>query len=164
MNTEILLSRGDTITSFELPAAPKVKLDWPEANKLKINIPLGLNSEEFIKHYQDVLNGELLDHLGLAWPDSKHLGVAGQSVAIDPWGDVPIDILPKKERKNSPEIELDRPRLTIQMGQRVVDFSDACQPHLRPELFNHLVKLWSDPDYCRTVLPVGRNLLIRGCA
>jgi hypothetical protein len=88
-------------------------------------------------------------------------------VALEPWGDIQIEILPqKKPRVDSveTEIELDRPRITIQMGQRVDEFSENCKQHLKPELFEHVVRLWSDPDYCRAVVPIGRNLLIRGCA
>lgn len=164
MHTEILLSRGETVTSFELPQATRVKLDWPEPQKLKITVPMGLTAAEFKEHFQEILHPGLVSHLENEWPSDKELQKDGQSVSLEPWDGVHIDILPKKAPKKKPEVELDRPRITIQMGQRVDEFSDNCQKHLKPELFEHVIRLWSDPDYCRTVLPIGRNLLIRGCA
>lgn len=164
MHTEILLSRGETVTSFELPAVTQVKVDWPEAKKLRISVPFGLEASAFTDNYQEILHPELVAHLQKHWPEAKDLQTDGQSIQLEPWSDLDITVLPKKAPKNQAEIDLDRPRITIQMGQRVDEFSENCGKHLKPELFEHVIKLWSDPDYCRTVLPIGRNLLIRGCA
>ncbi|MFM2277037.1 MAG: hypothetical protein RJA75_360 [Actinomycetota bacterium] len=167
MNTEILLSRGETVTTFELPEAGAVKLTWPEPKILKIIVPAGSKigslKSSVVTGFKEILNDELWSHLDGAWPLDPNLEIAKQSVALEPWGDVHVEILPKKAPRVQPEIALDRPRITIQMGQRVDEFSDNCKNHLKPELFEHVIRLWSDPDYCRTVLPVGRNLLIRGC-
>lgn len=164
MHTEILLSRGETVTSFEVPEAGRVRLDWPSDQLLRITVPLGQTVEVFSEHFQDILLPELLEHLVDFWPAASALGVGGQSVPISPWAGVQIEVLPKKTPKNPPEIEIDRPRVTIQMGLRVDEFTDNCRKQLKPELLEHVVRLWSDHEYCRTVLPIGRNLLIRGCA
>jgi hypothetical protein len=164
LNTEILLARGETVTSFELPGARAIKVHWPEGTKLKIVVPLGLKAEAFRDNFKDILHPDLIAHLDQAWPQGPELDTHGQAVPLKPWDDIDIEIHPQKEPKNQPEIDLDRPRITIQMGKRVDEFSQNCKKHLKPELFEHVIRLWSDPDYCRTVLPVGRNLLIRGCA
>lgn len=164
MHTEILLSRGETVTSFEVPQATQVKVVWPEAKKLTITVPLGQTASVFREHFEDILHPDLVEHLVKSWPTTPELGVAGKPVPVSPWDDVEIVVLPEKEPKNAAEIELDRPRITIQMGLRVDEFTDSAIKHLKPELLEHVIRLWSDPDYCRTVLPVGRNLLIRGCA
>jgi hypothetical protein len=168
MNTEILLSRGETVTTFELPEAGAVKLIWPEPKILKIIVPAGSKigslKSSVVAGFREVLNDDLWSHLDGAWPLDPNLEIAKQPVALEPWGDVHVEILPKKAPRVQPEIAIDRPRITIQMGQRVDEFSDNCKNHLKPALFEHVIRLWSDPDYCRTVLPVGRNLLIRGCA
>ncbi len=167
MNTEILLSRGETVTTFELPEVGAVKLTWPEPKILKIIVPAGSKigslKSSVVTGFKEILNEELWSHLDGAWPLDPNLEIAKQSVALEPWGDVHLEILPKKAPRVQSEIALDRPRITIQMGQRVDEFSDNCKNHLKLELFEHVIRLWSDPDYCRTVLPVGRNLLIRGC-
>jgi hypothetical protein len=164
LHTEILLSRGETVTSFEVPAAAQVRIDWPEAQRLKITVPLGQSAEAIQEHFGDILNPDLVEHLVSAWPATQALGVAGQTAAITPWEGVHIELVRRKAPKNPPEVEIDRPRITIQMGLRVDIFTENCKKHLKPELLEHVVRLWSDPDYCRTVLPIGRNLLIRGCA
>lgn len=168
MNTEILLSRGETVTSFELPDSGAVKLTWPEPKILKIVVPVGLKigalKSTITSSFKEILNDELLSHLDTIWPLDPNLEISKQPVALEPWRDVQVEILPKKAPRVLPEIALDRPRITIQMGQRVDEFSDNCKEHLKPELYEHVIRLWSDPDYCRTVLPVGRNLLIRACA
>ena len=168
MNTEILLSRGETVTSFEIPAAGRIRVCWPEPKTLKIVVPVGSSiealKENFRENYKDILNSELLAHLETAWPTKPIPKADRNPVPLTPWEDVHIEIVPKKAPKSAAEIELDRPRITIQMGQRVDEFSENCKKHLNAELFEQIVRLWSDPDYCRTVLPVGRNLLIRGCA
>jgi hypothetical protein len=163
VHTEILLSRGETVTSFEVPAAVRVKIDWLEARRLKITVPLGQSAEVIEEHFGDILNPDLAAHLVSAWPAAQGLGVDGQPVTITPWEDVQIDVVPRKAPKNESEVDVDRPRITIQMGLRVDQFTENCKKHLKPELLEHVVRLWSDPDYCRTVLPIGRNLLIRGC-
>jgi len=167
MNTEILLSRGETVTTFELPEAGAVKLTWPEPKILKIVVPVGLKigalKSTINSNFKEILNSELLSHLDATWSLDPNLEIAKHPVALEPWGDVQVEILPKKAPRVQPEIALDRPRITIQMGQKVDEFSDNCKDHLKPELFEQVIRLWSDPDYCRTVLPVGRNLLIRGC-
>lgn len=164
MHTEILLSRGETVTSFEVPSAARVKIDWPEARKLKITVPLGQTAEVIQEHFADILNPELIRHIVSSWPETQGLNADGKAVPISPWGDLQIEVVPRKAPKNQPEVEVDRPRITIQMGLRVDEFTENCEKHLKPELLEHVVRLWSDPDYCRTVLPIGRNLLIRGCA
>ena len=164
MHTEILLSRGETVTSFEVPSAARVKIDWPEARKLKITVPLGQTAEVIQEHFGDILNPELIGHIVSSWPETQALSADGKAVPISPWGDLQIEVVPRKAPKNQPEVEVDRPRITIQMGLRVDEFTENCEKHLKPELLEHVVRLWSDPDYCRTVLPIGRNLLIRGCA
>lgn len=164
MNTEILLARGETVTCFELPAAEPVKVVWPEPRQIKISGPRGLTFAFFNEHFSEILHPDLVSHLEKSWPEDKALRAEGKSVPVDAWDDVQIEISTKKNRKSKEVVELDRPRITIQMGQRVDEFADNCQKHFKPELFEHVVKLWSDPDYCRTVLPVGRNLLIRDCA
>lgn len=155
------------MTTFELPEAGAVKLTWPEPRILKIIVPAGTKigslKSSIVPGFKQILNDELWSHLDGAWPLDPNLEIAKQSVALEPWGNVHLEILPKKAPRVQPEIALDRPRITIQMGQRVDEFSDNCKNHLKPELFEHVIRLWSDPDYCRTVLPVGRNLLIRGC-
>lgn len=163
MHTEVLLSRGETVTSFEVPAAVRVKIDWLEASKLKITVPLGQTAEVIQKHFEDILNPDLVDHLVSAWPAVQELSVDGQPVNIPPWEDVHIEVVPRTAPKNKPEVDIDRPRITIQMGLRVDQFTENCKKHLKPELLEHVVRLWSDTEYCRTVLPIGRNLLIRGC-
>jgi hypothetical protein len=168
MNTEILLSRGETVTTFELPAAGAVKIFWPEPKLLKIGVPVGSKYDSlksaFSESYKDILNSELFSHLEAAWPTGPDLETGKKAVSLDPWGNVQIEIVPQKSPRVQPDIGIDRPRITIQMGKRVDEFSDHCKNHLKPELFEHVIRLWSDPDHCRTVLPVGRNLLIRGCA
>ena len=164
MHTEILLSRGETVTSFEVPSAARVKIDWPEARRLKITVPLGQSAEVIKEHFGDILNPNLVEHLVSSWPAKELLGTDGKSAPIASWEDVQIEVLPTKKPKNPPEVDVDRPRVTIQMGLRVDEFTENCQKHLKPELLDHVIRLWSDPDYCRTVLPIGRNLLIRGCA
>ena len=171
MNTEVLLSRGETVTSFETPAAGKIKVAWPEPKVMKILVPAGLKlgplKSDFQENFKEILNPELIEHLDAAWPADPEIKIDRKPVALEPWDDIQIEILPqKKPRADSveTEIELDRPRITIQMGQRVDEFSENCKLHLKPELFEHVVRLWSDPDYCRAVVPIGRNLLIRGCA
>jgi hypothetical protein len=164
MHTEILLSRGETVTSFEVPSAARVKIDWPEARKLNITVPLGQTAEVIQEHFGDILNPELIGHIVSSWPETQGLSADGKAVPISPWGDLQIEVVPRKAPKNQPEVEVDRPRITIQMGLRVDEFTENCEKHLKPELLDHVIRLWSDPDYCRTVLPIGRNLLIRGCA
>ena len=164
MNTEILLSRGETVTSFESPAAARVKVDWPQANVLQVSIPTGYKSSDFVESFKDVLHPDLLNHLGSTWPTEAELKVVGKPVSVPSWGELQIAVVAKKAPRVQPEVELDRPRITIQMGKRVDEFSVDCEKHLNPALFQHVIRLWSDPDYCRTVLPIGRNLLIRGCA
>jgi hypothetical protein len=163
MHTEILLSRGETVTSFEVPEAAQVKIIWPESKKLTISVPLG-QSADFIKNnFENILHSDLLEHLVSAWPQATELNKAGKAVPVESWDDVQIEVVPQKAPKNQAELELDRPRITIQMGLRVDELTDNCKNHLKPEVLEHVIRLWSDPDYCRTVLPVGRNLLIRGC-
>jgi len=171
MNTEVLLARGETVTSFETPAAGKIKVAWPEPKVMKILVPVGLKlgplKSDFQENFKEILNPELIEHLDEVWPRDPEIKIDRKPVVLEPWDDIQIEILPqKKPRADSveTEIELDRPRITIQMGQRVDEFSDNCKQHLKPELFEHVVRLWSDPDYCRAVVPIGRNLLIRGCA
>jgi len=168
MNTEILLSRGETVTTFELPAAGAIKISWPEPGILKIVVPVGSKLEPLkntiTDNFKDILNKELLTHLEKAWPLDPGMPIDKKPVALEPWGDIQVEILPKKPPRIQAEIEIDRPRITIQMGQRVDEFSESCRNHLNSELFEHVIRLWSDPDYCRTVLPIGRNLLIRDCA
>ena len=168
MNTEVLLARGETVTSFEIPAAGKIKVSWPDPKVMKILVPVGLKlgslKEDFQENFKDILNPELLTHLDAAWPANPEMKIDRKAVALDPWGDIEIELLPQKKPRGESDIELDRPRITIQMGQRVDEFSENCKQHLKPELFEHVVRLWSDPDYCRAVMPIGRNLLIRGCA
>lgn len=164
MNTEILLARGETVTSFELPQETRLRVNWPDSKSLRITVPAGLDSAAFKQHFEDILHPDLLNHLTQAWPDASDLDTEGKTLPIKAWDDIQIELVAHKEPKSKPEIDLDRPRITIQMGQRVDEFSENCQKHLKPELFEHVIRLWSDPDYCRTVLPVGRNLLIRGCA
>jgi hypothetical protein len=171
MNTEVLLARGETVTSFEIPAAGKIKVAWPEPKVMKILVPVGSKlgplKSDFQENFKEILNPELISHLDAAWPANPDLQIDRKPVALDPWDQIQIEIIPQKkpraERLES-EIALDRPRITIQMGQRVDEFSENCKQHLKPELFEHVVRLWSDPDYCRAVMPIGRNLLIRGCA
>ena len=164
MNTEILLSRGETVTSFELPQEARIRVAWPDSRTLKIAVPAGFDSESFKQHFADILHPDLLEHLAVSWPDPSDLQKEGSALPIKAWDDIEIELVAQKEPKTKPEVDLDRPRITIQMGQRVDEFSENCKKHLKPELFEHVIRLWSDPDYCRTVLPVGRNLLIRGCA
>lgn len=168
MNTEVLLARGETVTSFEIPAAGRLKVSWPEPKVMKILVPVGMKlgavKKDFQENFSEILNPDLLNHLDTAWPANPDKQIDRKPVAVDPWDDIQIEILPLKKPRTEAEIELDRPRITIQMGQRVDEFSENCKQHLRPELFEHVVRLWSDPDYCRAVMPIGRNLLIRGCA
>ena len=163
MHTEIFLSRGETVTSFELPASAPIRVSWPDPKRMKIIVPVGLDYGSFKENFQDILHPELISHLHTAWPNDQE-AAAGKALPLNPWEDVEIELIAEEAPKVEPEIALDRPRITIQMGQRVDEFSDNCKQHLKPELFEHVIRLWSDPDYCRTVLPVGRNLLIRGCA
>jgi hypothetical protein len=164
MHTEILLSRGETVTSFEVPEATQVKIVWPEPKKLTIAVPLGQSAEVIKENFENVLHPDLVEHLVSVWPNSKDLKAAGKPVLVSSWDDVQIEVVPQKAPKTQAEIDLDRPRVTIQMGLRVDEFTENCKKHLKPEVLEHVIRLWSDPDYCRTVLPVGRNLLIRGCA
>ena len=168
MNTEVLLARGETVTSFEIPAAGRLKVSWPEPKVMKILVPVGMKlgavKKGFQENFAEILNPELLSHLDAAWPANPDKQIDRKPVAVEPWDDIQIEILPLKKPRVEADIELDRPRITIQMGQRVDEFSENCKQHLRPELFEHVVRLWSDPDYCRAVMPIGRNLLIRGCA
>ena len=167
MNTEVLLARGETVTSFEIPAAGRLKVSWPEPKVMKILVPVGMKlgavKKDFQNNFAEILNPELLSHLDAAWPANPDKQIDRKPVAVEPWDDLQIEILPLKKPRVEADIELDRPRITIQMGQRVDEFSENCKQHLRPELFEHVVRLWSDPDYCRAVMPIGRNLLIRGC-
>jgi len=168
MNTEVLLARGETVTSFEMPAAGRMKVSWPEPKVLKIAGPAGLKIDslkaEFKENFANVLSNELLNHLDAAWPTAEKVLSGRNSITLAHWDDTEIEILPQKNSRIKAEIEIDRPRITIQMGQRVDEFSENCKKHLKPELYEHVIRLWSDPDYCRTILPVGRNLIIRGCA
>lgn len=164
MHTEILLSRGETVTSFEVPEAAQVKIVWPEAKKLTIAVPIGQSAQVIREHFENILHPDLVEHLVNAWPKAPELAAAGKSVPVSSWDDVQIEVVAQKAPKNQAEIDLDRPRITIQMGLRVDEFTENCKKHLKPELLEHVIRLWSDPDYCRTVLPIGRNLLIRGCA
>ncbi len=164
MHTEILLSRGETVTSFEVPEAAQVKVVWLEAKKLIITVPVGQSAGVIKEYFENILHPDLVDHLVNSWPQAPELGSAGKPVPLSTWQDVEIEVVAQKEPKKQPEIDLDRPRFTIQMGLRVDEFTDNCKNHLKPEVLEHVIRLWSDPDYCRTVLPVGRNLLIRGCA
>lgn len=168
MHTEILLARGETVTTFELPGAGPVKISWPDSKILNIVVPAGseLGSlKNTIKDcFRDILKNELLAHLDTTWPVDPGLKVDKISVALEAWGDVQVEIHPKKALRVQPGTETDRPRITIQMGQAVDEFSENCRNYLKPEIFEHVIRLWSDPDYCRTVLPIGRNLLIRDCA
>jgi hypothetical protein len=163
MHTEIFLSRGETVTSFELPSSAPIRVSWPEPKRIKIVVPVGLDYSSFKDNFQDILHPELISHLHTAWPEDQASSI-GKPLPLKAWDDVEIELIPEKEPKVQAEVALDRPRITIQMGQRVDEFSENCKKHLKPELFEHVIRLWSDPDYCRTVLPVGRNLLIRGCA
>jgi hypothetical protein len=162
MHAEILLSRGETVTSFELPSATKVRVVWPEPKQLTITVPAGSAFSVFGEHFQEILHPFLVSHLKNSWPSYQDLRAVGKSVPVEPWGEVQIDISTKKESKE--KVDIDRPRLTIQMGHRVNEFTDHYRDHFKPEFFDQVIRLWSDPEYCRTVLPVGRNLLIRGCA
>ena len=168
MNTEILLSRGETVTAFELPAAVAVKIFWPEPKLLKIGVPVGSKygvlKSSFSDSFKDILNNELFSHLEAAWPTDPDLQTGKKPFSLEPWRDVQIEIVPQKSPRVQPEIAIDRPRITIQMGKQVDEFIDSCKNHLKPEVFDHVIRLWSDPGHCRTVLPVGRNLIIRGCA
>ncbi len=164
MHTEIFLSRGETVTSFEVPEAAQVKIVWPEAKKLIITVPVGQSAGVIKEHFENILHPDLVDHLVNSWPQDPELCSAGKPVPLSTWQDVEIEVVAQKEPKKQPETDLDRPRFTIQMGLRVDVFTDNCKNHLKPEVLEHVIRLWSDPDYCRTVLPVGRNLLIRGCA
>lgn len=163
MNTEIFLARGETVTSFELPLAAPIRVSWPEPKRMKIVVPAGLDYNSFKANFQDILHPELISHLNTVWPQDQE-GSVGKSIPLKSWDDIEIELIPEKDPKIQADLAIDRPRLTIQMGQRVDEFSENCKKHLKPELFEHVIRLWSDPDYCRTVLPVGRNLLIRGCA
>jgi hypothetical protein len=164
MHTEILLSRGETVTSFEVPEAAQVKIVWPESKKLTIAVPLGQSADVIKAHFENILHPGLVEHLVNSWPNPAELKAAGKPIPVSTWDDVQIEVVPQKAPKTQPEIDLDRPRITIQMGLRVDEFTENCEKHLKPEVLEHVIRLWSDPDYCRTVLPVGRNLLIRGCA
>ena len=168
MNTEVLLARGETVTSFEIPAAGRLKVSWPEPKVMKILVPVGMKlgavKKDFQENFGEILNPDLLSHLDSVWPTDPDKQIDRKPVAVAAWDDIQIEIVPLKKPRVDADIELDRPRITIQMGQRVDEFSENCKQHLKPELFEHVVRLWSDPDYCRAVVPIGRNLLIRGCA
>jgi len=164
MHTEVLLSRGDTVTSFEVPEAAQVRIVCPEPKKLTISVPLEQSADVIKPHFGSILHPGLVEHLVNAWPNPSELKAAGKPVPVSSWDDVEIEVVPQKAPKTEAEIDLDRPRITIQMGLRVDEFKENCKKHLKPEVLEHVIKLWSDPDYCRTVLPAGRNLLIRGCA
>lgn len=168
MNTEVLLARGETVTSFEIPAAGRLKVSWPEPKVMKIFVPVGMKlgavKQDFQENFGEILNPDLLAHLDSVWPADPDKQIDRKPVAVAAWDDIQIEILPLKKPRVDADIDLDRPRITIQMGQRVDEFSENCKQHLKPELFEHVVRLWSDPDYCRAVVPIGRNLLIRGCA
>lgn len=161
MRTEILLSRGETVTSFEVPAATQVKVDWPEHKRMTITVPLGQTASSFMETFGDILHPQLLDHLIEAWPSPDELADSNKSAPISPWNDVQIEILAKKPDENKPSVELDRPRITIQMGLIVDEFKQNYENRLKPELVDHIIRLWSDPDYPREVIPQGRNILIR---
>lgn len=161
MSTEVFLARGETVTSFEVPAVAGVKLDWPERKKMKITVPLGQTADSFEENFGEILQAELLKHLLASWPEPEKLGTDKKIVALEPWNGVEIEVLPKKDPKNPPEIELDRPRITIQMGSMVDRFKENCEVQLKPEFVDQVIRLWSDPDYPREVIPQGRHILIR---
>lgn len=161
MRTEILLSRGETVTSFEVPAATQVKVDWPDHKRMTITVPEGQTANSFLETFGEILHPQLLDHLIKAWPSPEELADHNKSAPISPWNDVQIEILAKKPDENKPRVELDRPRITIQMGLIVDEFKQNYENRLKPELVDHIIRLWSDPDYPREVIPQGRNILIR---
>jgi hypothetical protein len=161
MRTEIFLSRGETVTSFEVPEAAQVKIDWPERKKIKITVPLGQTVDLLKENFGDILHPELLDHLVRSWPKPEELKIDSKSAEISSWNDVQIEVLPKKPPKNQSQIDLDRPRITIQMGLIVDKFKENCEDQLKPEFVEQVIRLWSDPDYPREVIPKGRNILIR---
>jgi len=161
MRTEILLSRGETVTSVEVPAATQVKVDWPDHKRMTITVPEGQTANSFLETFGEILHPQLLDHLIKAWPSPEKLAVGHKSAPISPWNDVQIEILAKKPDENKPGVDLDRPRITIQMGLIVDEFKQNYQNQLKPALVDHIIRLWSYPDYPREVIPQGRNILIR---
>jgi hypothetical protein len=163
MQTELLLSRGDTVTAFESPKADRVKIHWPGSDYLKITVPIGFSAEAFISNFKEILHPDLISHLTKAWPEKDAVKGHGKALKIHPWNEVKIELFPRNEPKRAPKTVIDRPRITIQMGKPVHEFAQDCQRYFQAEFFNHWVSLWTDEDYCRTFEPVGRNLLIRGC-
>lgn len=161
MRTEIFLSRGETVTSYEVPEAGLAKIDWPERKKMKITVPLGQTVDLFQENFAEVLHPKLMEHLVKSWPKPEELSSDGQSAPLSPWNDVEIEVLPKNPAKNQADIELDRPRITIQMGLIADKFKENCEDQLKPEFVEQVIRLWSDPDYPREVIPQGRNILIR---
>jgi hypothetical protein len=81
-------------------------------------------------------------------------------------GEMQIEILASRgETVTSFEFpEPGRMRAIVQMGTPVERLTAALKPALAPEVLEHVIRLWSDPDHCRQFEELGRNLLIRDCA
>ena len=82
------------------------------------------------------------------------------------WGQMQIEILASKgETVTSLEFpEPGRMRVIVQMGTPAEKLSVVCHPALTPEVLDHVIRLWADPEHCRQFEEIGRNLLIRDCA
>ena len=160
MQIEILATRGETLTSLE----------FPEPGRMRVIVQMGAPTQELKQLLEPGLKPEALTGIIKLWADPSHARSfedKGRSLLIfgSPDGQG-LEILAMRGH-TVPAIQFPEPgriRFIVQMGTPSEEIATVCRPAFTPEVLNHVIRLWSDPDHCRQFEELGRNLLIRDCA